>query len=190
MGRVSQAQADENRRQVVASAARLFRERGVQGVSVADLMAAAGLTHGGFYKRFASKEALVSEAVTQAFADRSAQARDQDPAEFVDGYLSPAHRDDPGDGCPAAGFGADVAREAPGSDARRAYARGVESYAGLLGSDLAAGSTLVGAIVLARATAGTELSDEILAAARAGLTARGAPGPATCDGSDSTHDRR
>jgi TetR/AcrR family transcriptional repressor of nem operon len=176
MGRVSQAQAQENRRQVVASAARLFRERGVQGVSVADLMAAAGLTHGGFYKRFASKEALVSEAVAQAFDDR-AQAADQDPAHFVDVYLSPAHRDDPGGGCPAAGFGADVAREAPDSDARRSYARGVEAYARLLDGDLAAVSTLVGAIVLARATAGTDLSDDILAAARADLTARAAVPP-------------
>ena len=174
MGRVSQAQAQENRRQVVASAARLFRERGVQGVSVADLMAQAGLTHGGFYKRFASKEALVSEAVAQAFKDREIPL---DPADFVTGYLSPAHRDDPGDGCPAAGFGADVAREAPNSDARRAYAGGVESYARLLGGDLAAVSTLVGAILLARATAGTDLSDEILAAARADLTARGVVPP-------------
>jgi TetR/AcrR family transcriptional repressor of nem operon len=179
MGRVSQAQAEENRRQVVAAAARLFRERGVQGVSVADLMAAAGLTHGGFYKRFTSKEALVSEAVRQAFDDRAAQLGGLDPAEFVDGYLSPAHRDDPGAGCPAAGFGADVAREGPDSDARRAYADGVESYARLLGGDLAAVSTLVGAIVLARATARTDLSDQILAAARADLTARGAGRPPT-----------
>ena len=177
MGRVSKAQADENRRQVVAAAGRLFRERGVQGVSVADLMGAAGLTHGGFYKRFASKEALVSEAVEQAFADRAAQLDGVDPAEFADSYLSPAHRDHPGDGCPAAGFGADVAREEEGSGARRAYAQGVESYARLFGGDLAAVSTLVGAIVLARATAGTELSDRILAAARADLTARGATPP-------------
>jgi TetR/AcrR family transcriptional repressor of nem operon len=114
--------------------------------------------------------------VAQAFDDR-AQAKDQDPANFVDVYLSPEHRDDPGGGCPAAGFGADVAREAPDSDARRAYTDGIESYARLFGGDLAAVSTLVGAIVLARATAGTGLSDEILAAARADLTARGAVPP-------------
>src|ERR1044071_5440440 len=98
MGRVSQAQASENRRHVVRTAARLFRERGVQGVSVADLMAEAGLTHGGVYKRFASKDALVAEAVAGAFADRAADLAGVDTAAFVDRYLSFAHRDDPGDG--------------------------------------------------------------------------------------------
>jgi TetR/AcrR family transcriptional regulator, transcriptional repressor for nem operon len=187
MGRVSQAQAQENRRRVVATAARLFRERGVAGVSVADVMGAAGLTHGGFYKQFASKEALVAEAVGQAFADRAAWLRELGEAEgdgeaarrtFVEAYLSPAHRDDPGDGCPAAGLSADVARD-PGSAAREAYADGIRAYARWLGdgtqgdpadADLTAVSTLVGAVVLARATAGTDLSDRILAAARAALT--------------------
>ncbi|MFF1268504.1 DUF6262 family protein, partial [Streptomyces anulatus] len=65
MGRVSQAQAEENRRRVVDTASRLFREQGTQ-VSVADLMKAAGLTHGAFYKQFASKEALVDEATAHA----------------------------------------------------------------------------------------------------------------------------
>lgn len=65
MGRVSQAQAEENRRRVVETASRLFREQGTH-VSVADLMKAAGLTHGGFYKQFASKEALVDEATAHA----------------------------------------------------------------------------------------------------------------------------
>lgn len=68
MGRVSQAQAEENRRRVVDTASRLFREQGTQ-VSVADLMKAAGLTHGAFYKQFASKEALVGEATAHAFAE-------------------------------------------------------------------------------------------------------------------------
>lgn len=76
MGRVSQAQAQENRRQVVAAAARLFRERGVQAVSVADLMAEVGLTHGGFYRQFTSKEALLTEATVLAFADLAAQLGD------------------------------------------------------------------------------------------------------------------
>ena len=168
MGRVSQAQALENRRHVVETAARLFRERGVQGVSVTDLMAEAGLTHGGFYKQFASKDALVGEAVAEAFG-----AVDADPAGFVDRYLSPAHRDDPGGGCPAAGFGTDVAHEPPDSTAREAYAKGIAGYADLFDGDLAAVSMLVGAIILARATVGTELSDQILTAARDAL-----PGPA------------
>ena len=174
MGRVSQAKAHENRQRVVATAARVFRERGVPGVSVADLMAAAGLTHGGFYKQFASKEALVAEAVTQAFEESAevAQSFEDSAAQFVQWYLSPGHRDQPGNGCAAAGFAVDIAREGADSDARAPYAAGIESYAEQLGGDLAAVSTLVGALVLARATAGTDLSDRILAAARADLIDR------------------
>ena len=171
MGRVSQAQAQDNRRRIVETAARLFRERGVPGVSVADVMAEVGLTHGGFYKQFASKDALVAEAVGQAFTEQADQlAASSGRAAFLDSYLSAAHRDDPGHGCPSAGFGGDLAREDPGNKAKIPYAEGVELYARWLDGDLAAVSTLVGAIVLARATAGTAISDRILAAARAALS--------------------
>ncbi|MFI5934422.1 TetR/AcrR family transcriptional regulator [Actinoplanes sp. NPDC051494] len=198
MARVSQAQAQANRQRVVETAARLFRERGVQGVSVADLMAAAGLTHGGFYKRFASKEALVAEAVGDAYAGMAgrlhgADARhpgDHDAArrELLDYYLSPAHRDDPGNGCPTTGFGPDVAREGPDSPAREPFARGVEDFARWLGpddsdedpdhtgedpgatdEDLVTLATMVGALLLSRATTGTDLSQRILTAARTAL---------------------
>jgi TetR/AcrR family transcriptional repressor of nem operon len=181
MGRVSQAQAQENRRNVVRTASRLFRERGIDGVSVADVMAAAGLTHGGFYKQFASKEALVIEAVGQAFAEQAQRLTgyrerdDQDAARaaFLATYLSPEHRDDPGLGCPTAGFGGDLAREDPDSPAKQPYATGVDLYSRWLGTesepDLAAVCTLVGAVMLARATAGTDLSDRILEAAQAAL---------------------
>ena len=74
MGRVSQAQAEENRRRVVETASRLFREQGTH-VSVADLMKASGLTHGGFYKQFASKEALVDEATAHAFDELARRHR-------------------------------------------------------------------------------------------------------------------
>jgi TetR/AcrR family transcriptional repressor of nem operon len=182
MGRVSHVQAQENRRQVVDAAARLFRERGVQGVSVADVMAAAGLTHGGFYKQFASKDALLAEATGRAFDGLGAQLEDLDEQtgdhaaarrRLVDYYLSPAHRDDAADGCPAAGLSIDVAREGPGSAAREPYADGVERFARWLapdgGEDLAALSTLVGALLLARATRGTDVSDRILTAGLAAL---------------------
>src|SRR5690349_14819606 len=202
MGRVSQAQARENRKRIVETAARRFRERGVAGVSVADVMADAGLTHGGFYKQFASKEALVAEAVGQAFAELSENLRTQDRDDFVRGYLSPAHRDNPGPGCPAAGFAGDLAHEQSArtgeqsaragergagageqgdrvgeqgartgeraSAAVDAYARGIGLYAAELGS-LADVATLVGAMILARATAGTELSGRILDEVRAKL---------------------
>jgi TetR/AcrR family transcriptional repressor of nem operon len=181
MGRVSQAQAQENRKRIVETAARLFRERGVAGVSVADVMAEVGLTHGGFYKQFASKDALVAEAVGRAFAQQAGQlaAADVPRDAFVAGYLSAAHRDSPGDGCPSAGFGGDLARGETDAQARAVYAEGVEAYAQWLGDDLATLSTMVGAIVLARATAGTELSDRILEAARRRLTAE----PASDNGS-------
>jgi TetR/AcrR family transcriptional repressor of nem operon len=186
MGRVSQAQAQDNRRRIVETAARLFRERGVPGVSVADVMAEVGLTHGGFYKQFASKDALVAEAVGQAFTEQAGRlaefaGRPGGRSAFLDMYLSPEHRDDPGHGCPSAGFGGDLAREAPDSTAKIPYAEGVELYAQWLDGDLAAVSTLIGAIVLARATAGTELSDRILAAARTALAATPAADPGATD---------
>ncbi|MFJ4717390.1 TetR/AcrR family transcriptional regulator [Streptomyces sp. NPDC088785] len=191
MGRVSQAQARENRQRVVESASRLFREQGVD-VSVADLMKAAGLTHGGFYKQFASKEALVDEATAHAFAERARQygadgTAGGAPAEarraLIDTYLSAEHRDDPGRGCPVAGLVTDMARTEAGGEAHRTYARGVEAYARRLddedgaegaedgdGGGLARLSAMVGALVLARATRGTPLSDEILTTVRTSLT--------------------
>jgi TetR/AcrR family transcriptional repressor of nem operon len=234
MGRVSQAQAAENRERIVATAARLFRERGIAGVSVADVTAEAGLTHGGFYKHFASKDALVAEAVTRAFAEQAEAVGatatvgeqagaigvtatvgeqagvvgvapapgGQDGAvpvteasagarlsALIDTYLSAAHRDDPGGGCPSAGFGGDVAHAAGGDATRVAYAKGVEGFARHLGGgaepDLAALSTMVGALILSRATAGTPLSDRILAAARESLdrpvSGRIPPQPAAAD---------
>jgi TetR/AcrR family transcriptional repressor of nem operon len=182
MGRVSQAQAQENRRTVVRMAGRLFRERGIDGVSVADIMAEAGLTHGGFYKQFESKDALVVEAIAEAFAEQAETLRhyqdqpDQSAARsaFMASYLSPEHRDDPGPGCPSAGFGGDLAREEHDTPAREAYAKGIDRYSRWLGSesepDLVAVSTMVGAVILARATAGLDISDRILEAAREALS--------------------
>src|SRR5690348_3209881 len=113
VGRVSQAQAQENRRRVVAAASRMFREKGT-GVSVADVMNAAGLTHGGFYKQFASKNDLIDEAAAHAFAKPavySAAAREEKAADpetarrgLIEQYLSTWHRDHAADGCPVSGF--------------------------------------------------------------------------------------
>ncbi|MEU2549043.1 TetR family transcriptional regulator [Streptomyces roseolus] len=183
MGRVSQAQAQENRRRVVDTASRLFREQGTQ-VSVADLMKAAGLTHGAFYKQFASKEALVDEATARAFAELARRhaaglerydgQRDAARRALIDAYLSVEHRDDPADGCPVAGLATDIARDGGGREARRVYAEGVADFAGFLGGDDQGGivrlCTLFGALVLSRATKGSPLSEEILAAAREALT--------------------
>lgn len=174
MGRVSQAQARENRERIVETAARLFRERGIAGVSVADVSAAAGLTHGGFYKQFESKEALVAEAIAHAFTEQA--TRVEANQDFLRTYLSKEHRDEPGAGCPTAGFAGDVARAAGGEATRQAYADGVAAYARALGTqdepDLAAVSMMVGALILSRATAGTDLSERLLEAARDELLQR------------------
>ena len=186
MARVSQAQAQQNRDRVIDEAARLFRERGVHQVSVADLMAAAGLTHGGFYKRFASKEALVAEATGRAFGDlqdRLAVLDERHPGdhagarrELLDYYFSAEHRDQAGQGCPTTALGGDMAREAPDSPARVPYADGVRDFARWMADgddeDLMAIATMAGALMLSRATAGTDLSDRILAAARRSLEDR------------------
>jgi TetR/AcrR family transcriptional repressor of nem operon len=178
MGRVSQAQAQENRARVVTAAARLFREAGTD-VSVADVMKAVGLTHGGFYKQFASKEALVAEATTLAFQELRELRTEQEEAHpdaraahagLFDWYLSAEHRDCPAEGCPSAGLSVDMARS-DDPEARAIYAAGVREFADWLATEgeddgLASLSTLVGAILLSRATAGTPLSDQILAAAR------------------------
>jgi TetR/AcrR family transcriptional repressor of nem operon len=184
MSRVSQAQALENRRRAVAAASQLFRERGVNGISVADLMKSIGLTTGGFYKQFPSKEALIAEAAQAAFGDLDELLASFDTAHgdhdtargaLVDFYLSTEHRDQPGTGCPTAGFAGDMAREPTAGEVRETYAAGVEEFAAWLSIDaddgLAKVATLVGAILLARATAGTELSEKILESTHKALTA-------------------
>ncbi|MFB7896416.1 TetR/AcrR family transcriptional regulator [Streptomyces xiamenensis] len=186
MGRVSRAQAQENRRRVVETASRLFREQGTQ-VSVADLMKASGLTHGGFYKQFASKEALVDEATAHAFGELTRLHRDgldqhdgqRDAARraVIDSYLSVEHRDSAADGCPVAALATDMAREPEDREARRVYTEGVGDFARVLTTDDQDGiiqlCTMLGALVLARATKGSPLSEEILATAHAALTETG-----------------
>ncbi|MFJ9824705.1 TetR/AcrR family transcriptional regulator [Streptomyces sp. NPDC101160] len=184
MGRVSQAQAEENRRRVVETASRLFREQGTH-VSVADLMKAAGMTHGGFYKQFASKEALIDEATAHAFAelaqhhkdglDQYAGQRDAAQRALIDAYLSAEHRDSAADGCPAAALATDMARDGGESEARRVYTQGVGDFADFLATKdqdgIARLCTMLGALVLSRATKGSPLSEKILTTAREALTA-------------------
>lgn len=132
MPRVSRAEAERSRRRVIDHTARLIREKGPDQVSVPEAMAAAGLTHGGFYRHFASKDDLLAQALAAAFTERrEAMERladrpgdqpadrpgdDRTPrAEFLDRYLSEPHRDHPGHGCTAAALAADAARTEPGS---------------------------------------------------------------------------
>ncbi|MFJ4847215.1 MULTISPECIES: TetR/AcrR family transcriptional regulator [unclassified Streptomyces] len=179
MSRVSQAEARANRERVVEAASRLFRERGVANVSVADVMQAVGLTQGGFYKQFASKDALVAEAEAKGFADMlqylagleaDSGSHDAAVSALRAMYLSTDHRDAPGSGCPAAGFGGDAARE---PEWRAAYTAGVRDMADWVApgkAGLVGLATLVGGILLSRATAGSPLSEEILQAVREAAT--------------------
>jgi TetR/AcrR family transcriptional repressor of nem operon len=187
MGRVSRAEAARHRDEVVEAAARLFRQRGVDGVSVADLMAEVGLTHGGFYRQFASKEALAGEAASSAsqqlsgaiseILDRHHDDREAARKELVDSYLSVRHRDNPGSGCPLSALNADAARSEAKAPLRAAYVRSVEGFVdklSFLDTDrddrIATLCTLVGALVLSRATVDdNDLSEEILSTVRAKL---------------------
>ena len=182
--RVSREQAAKNREHVVDTAARLFRERGYDGIGVADLMKEAGLTHGGFYANFASKEQLMAEACARAFDGAVERwekmiARDGDAAlqTITDAYLSPGHVKHSGLGCAVAALGPDAARLAP--PVRAAMTAGVkaqiETLAGLADGDdaadkraqaIASYAAMIGALVLARVVDDARLSDEILAAVR------------------------
>lgn len=197
--KVSKAQVSENRLAILQAAARLYRERGFTGVGVADITREAGLTHGGLYRHFESKEALAAEAAAYAFewklselATPGAETTTDTGSSLqagVESYLSPQHRDRVGQGCPVAALAADAARET-GAIAD-AFAQGIGRYMALFarrrpdGTEaaqiepedrvraIAMLSTMVGGLILARATARglPALSDEILATLRQHLAA-------------------
>jgi TetR/AcrR family transcriptional repressor of nem operon len=165
---------------IVDTAAARIREAGLEGPGVAEIMQAAGLTHGGFYKHFGSRADLVAEAADRAFAksnDAVTGVIDGAPdplAAFVDWYVSAEHRDDPATGCPVVALGGDAGRAS--DRVRDAYARQVERYLAMLERLLGnrekatvALSTLVGSLTLARALGSEPLSDEILRDVRAAL---------------------
>ena len=175
--KVTKAQVRENRERIVETASVLFRERGYDGVGVAELMAAAGFTHGGFYKHFGSKADLMAEAAACSFAKSAEQTSQIDISDFVKQYLSREHRDKPGNGCTMAALCADAARQP--ELIKQAFVAGIESQLAILASkdggtseseqhDARAGriavmAQVVGAIVLSRACPDdSALADEIL----------------------------
>ena len=123
--KVTKAQAQENRARIVETAAALFRERGYDGVGVADLMAAAGFTHGGFYKHFRSKADLMAEAAASGISQRVANSEGVDFAGFIKHYLSREHRDGRGAGCTMAALSGDAARQS--DDVKATFAGGIEN---------------------------------------------------------------
>ncbi|MCU1681947.1 MAG: TetR family regulatory protein [Amycolatopsis sp.] len=191
---ITKQQTAANREAIVAAADGLFRERGVDAVGLNELMGAAGLTRGGFYNHFASKDALVDTVLAKAMADgagnleraiTAAQARGSDPlAERVDWYLSPEHRADIEHGCPNASFAGDARRLDP--VACDHYAQGLAANLDRLtqtvdASGLSEGerraraialfSEMIGGLLLSRAVvdADPDLADEILDSTRADL---------------------
>src|SRR5260370_6003258 len=109
--RRSREAAAETRKRIVRAAARKFREQGIVATGLADLMKAAGLTHGGFYKHFASKDQLVAEATTAALDTvLEGMAAHPTTSAAVAAYLSARHRDNPASGCPLAALGGELAR--------------------------------------------------------------------------------
>ena len=190
MGRSSRAAAERHHQELVEAAARLFRERDLGDVSVPDVMGEIGLTRGGFYKHFDSKDALVAAAVGQAFTEHLARLegfageQGHDPVAtrvaFVEFCLSYAHRDDPGHGCPSA-LASGIARTEVDGAARVAFVDGLRTLMETLAERTGTGDAnaeahreqtlcdfafIVGALLLARATAGDGLSEEFLSAAR------------------------
>src|SRR5215469_11102487 len=185
--RISKEAAAENKARVVKAAGRLIREKGFEGFGVAEVMKEAGLTHGGFYNHFESKENLGVAAIRQAFDAAIARlnqrfseapgGRDEAFEHYVERYLSERVRDHPGLSCPMASLGTEAARY--GQALKAEFADGVECYLEAFAAVLGGGeekraeaiiisSALIGALTLARACADTKdaLSAEIMSVIR------------------------
>ncbi|MCP1845235.1 TetR/AcrR family transcriptional repressor of nem operon [Bradyrhizobium sp. USDA 4524] len=197
--RYSKEHKQETHARIVKKAATRLRERGAHGIGVADLMKDAGLTHGGFYAHFDSREALVIEAFSYAM-DRAIErwrkvAADTPPEKrlstIIDGYLSAVHRDDPGQGCAIPALGAEIARESPKT--RKAFALKLDQMIDMMADQIidvprktarkqamATLATMMGTIVMSRIAGSGEMSDEILSAGREAVLGRaaGAKAPA------------
>ncbi|EHP40991.1 TetR family transcriptional regulator [Cupriavidus basilensis OR16] len=184
--KVTKAQAQENRARIVETASTLFRERGYDGVGVAELMAAAGFTHGGFYKHFRSKADLMAEAAACGISQTKARTGGVDIPEFINRYISREHRDARGSGCTMAALCGDAARQPEAIKAT--FAAGIESLLTALEREGVTLDTLdqrkarakmidmlahsVGAIVLSRACPDdSPLADEILEVCRSEILA-------------------
>jgi TetR/AcrR family transcriptional repressor of nem operon len=192
--RYSKEHKQETHARIVKKASVRLREKGAHGIGVADLMKDAGLTHGGFYAHFDSREALVIEAFAHAM-DRGTEhwrklAERTSPekrlATIVDSYLTTLHRDDPGHGCAIPTLGAEIARENPRT--RKAFSAKLEQMIDMLAAQIpdvprkaarkqatAILATMMGTLVLARVAGNGEFSDEILGAGRDAVLNRATP---------------
>lgn len=181
--RVSREQMAENRRKILEAAGRLFRARGFEAVTVAEVMAAAGLTHGGFYGHFESKDDLIAQALAHAL--QPGPATELDLAAYARAYLARSHRDDLAGGCPLAALGAETTRQggAARSEMTAAAKRRIARLAATApGADeaekrraaIGSWAAMVGAVVLARMSDDPALADELLSETRAWIAAKAA----------------
>jgi len=188
--RYSETHKEETRAKVVKAAAKAVRAKGPEGVSVAEIMAEAGLTHGGFYAHFPNKEALVVAAIEEAFGQSSRRFGKMTAglgsadalAAFVDLYVTPEHRAHPERGCPVAGLSSELPRQ--GRPVREAYERGVRSLVGRIAAwlpestkdreSLAASivAEMAGTVALSRAISDDDEAHDLLAAARGRIKTR------------------
>ena len=195
--RYSKEHKQETHTRIVRKASVRLREKGAHGIGVADLMKEAGLTHGGFYAHFDSREALVIEAFNYAM-DRSTErwrklAEETPPekrfAAIVDSYLTTLHRDDPGHGCAVPTLGPEIARES--AKTRKAFAARLDEMIEMMADQvpelprkaaraqaIAALATMAGALVLSRVAGSGEFSEEILGVGREAAQSRTAKAPA------------
>jgi TetR/AcrR family transcriptional repressor of nem operon len=170
--RRSREDAARTRDQIVAAAAALFRARGIDAVSVADVMSEVGLTVGGFYKHFDSKEALVAEAIERASLE-SSMKESGNAEEALRAYLSWAHRAQPARGCPVAALCSEVGHQS--ASTKRAFSRALERFVAQVAAllpeksrqqQLHVAAAVVGGLVLARGTNDETLARELLHAVR------------------------
>lgn len=177
--RVSRAQMAENRARILEEAGRLFRARGFEAVSLAEVMAAAGMTHGGFYGHFQSKDDLIAQTLAHGFAGKSAEPLDLQT--YRRRFLSPQHCANPAEGCAITGLAVETGRQKP--EARAAMTAGIRAQIDRLAAAQPAGtpeqrrraaigswSAMVGAVILARSGDDPQLSAEILAEVGAWIT--------------------
>lgn len=181
--RVSRAQAAENRQKVIDVASRLFRQHGFDGIGLKDLMEAAGMTQGAFYKQFSSKGDLVAEAsaralesTTSRWADAAAASPNDPLGAVIAFYLSKGHRKEKMEGCPIVALGADAARQ--GAEVKASFEAGIREHLRVLSrmftkaeteekdaKAMAILSTMVGALTLSRVVNDPRLAQSILDAA-------------------------
>ncbi|WP_176594589.1 TetR/AcrR family transcriptional regulator [Sphingobium sp. EM0848] len=186
--KVSREQAARNRDKVVEAASRLFRARGVEGVGINEVMRECGLTHGGFYNQFTSKQALAAEACARSLANGVTRWRaladksgpDDAASAIAADYLSARNRDAPERGCALLALGPDAARQ--GGELAAAFRKGFNDLTDIIETSspdlsredaLARMAQMVGAMILARGVADPILSDEIMAATRKALMKSG-----------------